>query len=432
MFESIRSVRAGIGSLPRWVWAIVCFLILGTISTLLSPWFSMIREKATFQVVGITLELFAALSMALAARSHPSELTALTRLLSIVMGMLASVGILQFATSNILGYELINFEGMNDVAGGFVWASPGAMGALARSNSFCSEPAHFGIMLGIATGPALLRAGFFGQELKRVMKPSVPGWAAITILIGLLVSLSLVAYFDLLAITLSLAWLFRQHAPGRVIRLIGSLLLVFSGFFAIAYLVIPEIGEKMATIDLIPIAFGKDRVSSSVDDLSALTLAANLEVARENLLSNVLLGGGLGSHPVVYDLVAPEYAMLTLNSENAASLLIRLISETGLLGTIVFLGGCLAVIRDSRRTLMIGMQIGGFPKIEHICAIGLTASFSGTLVTYLVRMGTYYDPSFWVILGLVASVSLDRSRATAQEVGKTTAAPHFNVKSKAC
>ncbi len=74
---------------------------------------------------------------------------------------------------------------------------------------------------------------------------------------------------------------------------------------------------------------------------SSFILYNNYVVTKENFKSNFMFGGGIGSHPVAF----AKYSLanhfkisgFNSNSADANSMLLRLISETGLFGTGVFL-----------------------------------------------------------------------------------------------
>jgi hypothetical protein len=73
---------------------------------------------------------------------------------------------------------------------------------------------------------------------------------------------------------------------------------------------------------------------------SSFILYNNSHVAFENFKSNFMFGSGIGSHPVAfakYTLAGniPVYGF-NINSADANSMLLRLVSETGLFGTVLF------------------------------------------------------------------------------------------------
>ena len=73
---------------------------------------------------------------------------------------------------------------------------------------------------------------------------------------------------------------------------------------------------------------------------SSFILYNNYHVAKENAKGNFLFGSGIGSHPIAF----AKYSLankikvygFNLNSADANSMLLRLISETGLFGVCIF------------------------------------------------------------------------------------------------
>jgi hypothetical protein len=74
---------------------------------------------------------------------------------------------------------------------------------------------------------------------------------------------------------------------------------------------------------------------------SSFILYNNFHVAVENFKGNFMFGTGIGSHPVAFEKysVAKDIGVygFNLNSADANSMLLRLISETGLFGVLIFL-----------------------------------------------------------------------------------------------
>lgn len=74
---------------------------------------------------------------------------------------------------------------------------------------------------------------------------------------------------------------------------------------------------------------------------SSFILYNNYNVALENFKTNFLFGTGIGSHPIAFEKysLAKEIKVygFNLNSADANSMLLRLISETGLFGVCIFL-----------------------------------------------------------------------------------------------
>ncbi|MBL7768525.1 MAG: O-antigen ligase family protein [Flavipsychrobacter sp.] len=77
---------------------------------------------------------------------------------------------------------------------------------------------------------------------------------------------------------------------------------------------------------------------------STFALYSNFVIARDSFLENPLFGSGLGSHPLIYESTFLKYfppnylkGYGAQNQQDANSRFLRLLSETGLLGTVLFL-----------------------------------------------------------------------------------------------
>jgi O-antigen ligase len=77
---------------------------------------------------------------------------------------------------------------------------------------------------------------------------------------------------------------------------------------------------------------------------STFALYSNFIIARDSFLENPLFGSGLGSHPLIYESTFLKYfppnylkGYGAQNQQDANSRFLRLLSETGLMGTVLFL-----------------------------------------------------------------------------------------------
>ncbi|MBO0320977.1 O-antigen ligase family protein [Muricauda sp. CAU 1633] len=78
-------------------------------------------------------------------------------------------------------------------------------------------------------------------------------------------------------------------------------------------------------------------------NLSTYALYSNYSIVKHSMSENPLFGAGLGQYPFIYDKTIEEVVPKStyrenfrLNREDANSLLFRLLAETGLLGSILF------------------------------------------------------------------------------------------------
>ncbi len=110
------------------------------------------------------------------------------------------------------------------------------------------------------------------------------------------------------------------------------------GAFIYLYNNVSDFRERYdSTIDI----FTTGKFSIGRTHGSSIILYDNYQVAMRNISNNYLLGSGLGSHPVAFS----KYSItkdigvggISQNNQDASSMLFRLISETGLFGTGLFL-----------------------------------------------------------------------------------------------
>jgi hypothetical protein len=171
---------------------------------------------------------------------------------------------------------------------------------------------------------------------------------------------------------------------------------------------LPQLSEKLGATGAIT---SEDIQVKRAEDLSAIALAVNLSVMRANIARDPLLGGGLGAHPVTYDRENPglgrlpaEIVTVGMNKEDAASLLIRLLSESGILGTVAFISGGILAITRSRRSVLANIAAGMNPNVFLSVAVGVTASTIGVGLACLARAPQYYAPWLWLPIALTAGV----------------------------
>jgi hypothetical protein len=136
--------------------------------------------------------------------------------------------------------------------------------------------------------------------------------------------------------------------------------------------------------------------------LSTFTIATNAIVAINNFFRHPLLGGGIGSHPLAHKLYAPDYGPASkLNADDAASLLLRLLSETGVVGTLVFIIGVLNIQLRAYKAIRVVEERN---MADWSIALGIWLSSGGLFIIYLLRNGFYYDSMFWFMLGMLMAV----------------------------
>lgn len=210
------------------------------------------------------------------------------------------------------------------------WGFFPATGGMLRVNSIFMEPAHFAISM----APA------FFVSLSNIFKKNhfclISKWKNIIIILTYVLTFSSIGY---IAILLSLILLF-CHYIRKPKHLLFFLIIIFSLVYS-AYYFSQEI--RMRVDDSISIINRSKKVYKS--HLSIYAIVSNTYIAYKSFIDNPLFGHGLGSHTVSYDKFVRtglsglfwQNGYPQVNKEDASSLFLRLISETGLFGITFFL-----------------------------------------------------------------------------------------------
>lgn len=193
-----------------------------------------------------------------------------------------------------------------------------------RVNSIMPEPAVFCYSMMPAFFVSI--SSFSKSNFKFLKK-----WKSLIIISSVFLSFSLVGYIGMIV---SLALLFYNYVKIRYL-VIGTMLIAVLIFFAYN-----NIGDlKMRIDDSIDVLTGKMNLYSA--NLSTFTLLSNTLVAYESFKDNPVFGSGLGSHEISYNtyigkVVDVDKVIKFLNMQDANSLFLRLLSETGLFGILLF------------------------------------------------------------------------------------------------
>lgn len=201
--------------------------------------------------------------------------------------------------------------------------------SLMRVNSILPEPSSFCI----AALPAFFvsLAVFFPEIKFKFLKK----WKHAVIIIAFLMSFSTVGYFGIFC---SLCILFFSSFKLRKALLaFFFLLLIVILFFTFSSS--ESIGSdfNVRISQFFKVFFRVEKLERA--NQSTYTLLRNVHVTMYALQKNVVFGNGFGSHKISfgqhkqYSLIAEPQHIFLLNKEDANSLLLRLLSETGLVGT---------------------------------------------------------------------------------------------------
>jgi hypothetical protein len=292
------------------------------------------------------------------------------------------------------------------------------MGGWYRINSLNAEPAHFTQYLAILGGIALLRLGFGGREHRFSLKNVLPRPVAALFIASFLLALSIIGYAIIGLLIGSIFFITHQIHLGRLfsrkVIIIGTILLLgtLGGIRVLSNSSDAALLIKMQTIPAI-LTSQAGVESVATEAISSLALGANISVALANFTTHPLSGGGVGTHPLAYVRMAPDWIQLHptlngLNADDAASLLLRLLSETGLIGLGLYLSGFAFVVFRARQAILQGLAVlrkhqQPIPQEVSLC-IGFLASTMTLFMVYLARMGLYYAPTLWLLLGISAAI----------------------------
>ncbi|HVN30186.1 MAG TPA: hypothetical protein VMT64_16925 [Candidatus Binataceae bacterium] len=385
------------------------FTLVGVASIVLSRDASRIVAKGFVQVGGISIMLLTCVALANEVSRRPVLFAALVRLCAMMLAIVAAIGIAQFICANVFGHsEFLNFAFLNRWSGGNVWYNRGALDGIVRANSIMQEPSALGMVLGAVAGVALLRLGTRGGNYRAAVARMIPAPIAFAILAGFVVTVSLIDLVLLATIAISLWIVSRQIGVGAVLGLsVGGVLIGGASYIAIAS-TLPEMSAKLSAMDAVT---SGDIQVKRAEDLSAIALAVNVAVMRANLARDPILGAGLGAHPVAYDRENPglgrlpaDIVSIGMNKEDAASLLVRLLSESGILGAAVFLTGWILAVMRARRYILARIDSAGGVDAFSALAVGVTASMVGVGIACIARAPQYYAPWFWLPMALTAAV----------------------------
>ena len=387
----------------------VAFLVVGATSIFLSFDAAHLGAKGLVQIGGISIMLLACIATANEVSRRPVLFAGLIRLCAMVLGLVAMLGIAQFVCANALGHpEMLDFTFLNRWSGGNVWYNRGRLDGIVRANSILQEPSALGMVLGVGAGVALLRLGLRGRRCRIAVQDIIPRWSAIAILSGFIVTVSVVDLVLLLAIVVSLWMVSKRVGAGAFATASAATIVIGVASYAAIASTLPEMSEKLSAMDAI--TSGEIRVKRA-EDLSAIALAVNVAVMRANLARDPILGAGLGAHPITYDRENPglgrlpaEIVNIGMNKEDAASLLVRLLSESGILGTATFIAAWMLAVARARRFILASLDATGGPNVFSAPAIGMTASMVGIGIACLARAPQYYAPWFWLPMALTAAV----------------------------
>lgn len=192
-----------------------------------------------------------------------------------------------------------------------------------RVNSIFSEPAQCAIVLGPACFVAIYNL------IPRNKKYLLTKFQSVLIILVTFLTTSSTGYIGLLFILL-----FLLYNYGKISYFfIGVPFIILVSF--LFYNNVPDFKSRIDT-SLGLWVDGDFRIENI--NSSSFIIYNNYHIAQENFLTNPFTGTGLGSHPIAFDKYSltnrSDIIDLQFNKADGNSLLIRLISETGILGVV--------------------------------------------------------------------------------------------------
>lgn len=212
-------------------------------------------------------------------------------------------------------------------------------GNLMRVSSLYAEPAHLGPILGLGVLIGLIE----NHRNKRIRL-----WKTVTILIAALLTQSFLTYASVIVAFVCFI-LFYQKGIKRKLKW-GLLVILLVAFLCVSQwdLVYSVIGR---------LSQFKTLQTDTGNDLSALAITSNFQVAVEKMKDGYWFGTGLDSHRLYYDRYIDRlysFLYMRLNSADAASLYIRIFSEFGIVGLAAF---CVYLIKRFTEGMKSGNRI---------------------------------------------------------------------------
>ncbi|MDZ4823881.1 MAG: hypothetical protein SH856_10520 [Flavobacteriales bacterium] len=274
------------------------------------------------------------------------------------------------------------------------WSVPGGESGI-RMNSIFSEPANFA---------AVIAPAFFIAVHNLAVRHPV----FISKRNSIIISIAYLLTFSSLGITGIFVGIVLLLLNFGFVRYAIIFIPLFIFSFDYAYKNIPDFSSRLdGTINI----FSTRDVRDYEIHGSSFVLYNNAHVAYENFIRNPLFGTGLGSHPVAFD----KYSYTNLqgvlkiefNKQDANSMFLRLMSETGLYGLVFML------------LLLFKCWVWKSRSVEREYWI-MSNALGLMIMLYLFRQGHYFLNGFPFFIWLyyyIWKINREQKIAQSQEVG---------------
>jgi O-antigen ligase len=404
---------------------LLLFLIIGVVSTSLTVYGRGAIEKGAINLSAMFAMVLMTLVIKQTLIQWPQLCRHIGRITAITTGLAGLTVIFQSIVSNVLNSpELFDLSFLNSFWGRNWWRFTQQEG-LVRAQGIYAEPSFLAVYLGMGAGLAMTRLGLFGVKWRAALRGTVPLWAACSILASMALSFSALTYGGLLACFLgalaaktrfrfrSLLFLF---VGGTVALLVLALLAVQLGDIIIGRIM------GLAVLSQLDATSGVSDLDNDIN-LTVQVLFLNAYVTLRNVIANPFLGAGVGAHPFAYAALLPavaglpgsENGVVGINAQDAAALSLRLLSETGILGTLVFTIAILSAwFRVRREIVKPDDNLNSDGSSYKAMAIGWCGGLVGVFAAMLAHVPHYYGPELWAVIAMCCSlpalISLARLR----------------------
>lgn len=248
---------------------------------------------------------------------------------------------------------------------------------LGRSAAFLNEPSTCALVLFPMT---FLSLYLYIGKYKYKLKLKISNWQRITIILGFITTGSSSGF---IGVTIGLVLMALEYGLNY-----KNFIILIVGFFILGgiYKSVPLIKERMD--DTYSLLRGEQSLSSA--NVSTQTLILNKDVAMDSFKETKGFGGGLGSHKISYSKYISAYSepnLIYLNQQDANSMLLRIISEMGILGLLIafcFLWFC-RYRKEDKKDL-------NFKVISLMCLSYILMRFT--------RFGHYFDCGFFMFVAI--------------------------------